>query len=163
MVSINDFVWNSLTSLKKHVENENFRGYDPYDALISPLAKLLPENSRYPRIFLTQGIRRLPVNIRPLLGIKKGLNPKGLGLFLSGYVRLYSLTKDKSDRDQIENLFHILTELKSKGYSGDCWGFNFPWQNRNQLFPVYTPTIVNTSFIGHSLIDAYELLGESKY
>jgi rhamnogalacturonyl hydrolase YesR len=161
--SLNDSVWNSLKSLKMYVEKENFYGYDPYDALISPLTKLLPENSRYPRIFLTQGIRRLPINIRSLLGIKKGLNPKGLGLFLSGFVKLYSLTKYKSDRDQIENLFQLLTQLKSNGYSGDCWGFNFPWQNRNQLFPAYTPTIVNTSFVGHSLIDAYEVLGESIY
>ncbi|MFX0141333.1 MAG: delta-aminolevulinic acid dehydratase, partial [Candidatus Hodarchaeota archaeon] len=57
----------------------------------------------------------------------------------------------------------ILEKLKSEGYSGYCWGYNFPWQNRERFLPIYTPTIVNTSFIGHAFLDAHESLGIGQY
>ena len=49
-----------------------------------------------------------------------------------------------------------------KGASGSTWGYNFPWQNRFQLLPRYTPTIVNTSFAGHALLDLHEEYGNER-
>ena len=85
--------YESLKKLINYIEGEDFRGYDPYDALNSPFLKFLSFNSKYPGIIFTQTIKRSPLNPRPLLGIKKELNPKALGLFLWGYSKLYAVEK----------------------------------------------------------------------
>ena len=86
----------SLTDLKTVVlkllaycQAEEWKGYDPYDALNSEIFKRLPFlNSRIPRILLTQLFKRSPLNLRPLFRIPKTQNPKALALFLMAFVRL---------------------------------------------------------------------------
>lgn len=146
----------SLTKLKSYIEKENFKGYDPYDALNSPILNSLSFNMKYLRIAFTQVLKHLPLNLRPLLGIKKDYNPKGLGLFLWGYTKLHQIEKKSEYLAKIDYLLELLDSLKSKGYSGNCWGYNFPWQQRVFYAPIYTPTVVNSSFIGHALLDTYK-------
>jgi len=145
----------SLHKLRNYIEAEKFAGYDPYDALNSPILRSLSFSSKYPRIAFIQGLKRLPVNLRPLFFIKKGYNPKGLGLFLWGYAKLYAVEKKTEYLQQIEHLLGLLEQTKSQGYAGSCWGYNFDWQSRAFYVPKYTPTIVNSSFIGHALLDTY--------
>ncbi|MCI0514435.1 delta-aminolevulinic acid dehydratase [candidate division KSB1 bacterium] len=163
MTGIHQKVQLALKNLRQYVERENYRGYDPYDALNCPLFRWRFFQTKYWRIALTQGMRRLPINLRPLLGIQKGLNPKGLGLFFTGYVKLLALGGEPHDREKLDQLLALLLTVRSTGYQGISWGYNFPWQNRNQLFPPYTPTMVNTSFICHGLLDAYEIDPQPKY
>ena len=70
----------AIGALLDYCRGESWAGYDPYDGLNSPVATLLRPGGRLPRTLLTQIVKRSPVNIRPLLGIKKGLNAKGLAL-----------------------------------------------------------------------------------
>jgi len=100
-------------------------------------------------------MKKFPLNLRPLLGIRKEYNPKGIGLFLWGFAKLFALEKKTEYLETINFLLRTLEELKSEGYSGRCWGYNFDWQSRAFYLPKYTPTIVNSSFIGHALIDAH--------
>ena len=151
-----------LDKLRAYIEAEDFKGYDPYDALNSPLLRALSFGRKYPRIVCTQLLRRLPVNLRPLLGIKKEWNPKGIGLFLWGYAKLYKIERNPEYLEKIEYLLDVLDRLKSDGYSGNCWGYNFDWQSRAFYLPKYTPTIVNSSFIGHALIDVYRYTANEK-
>jgi len=148
--------------LISYVESANYAGYDPYDALNSPLIKLLCCKSKWARIAFTQFLRRCPVNLRLLLGVKKGHNPKGIGLFLDGYSKLFALEPNDRYLQKIDYLLDLLEKLKSKGYSGNCWGYNFGWQNKVMFVPAYTPTIVNSSFIGHALLDCFELTGKQR-
>ena len=151
-----------LRSLEQHMSDEHFKGYDPFDALNSPVLKAVSFDSRLLRILFIQSLKRLPFNIRPMLGIKKNYNPKGIGLFLWGYVKLYAGSKDPGCLKKIDFFLDLLEELRSEGYSGNCWGYNFDWQSRAFYLPRYTPTLVNTSFIGHALVDAYEVTGNRK-
>lgn len=155
-------VQNCIEEMLPYVESADYAGYDPYDALNSPLLRWLGANNRWARIGATQLIRRFPVNLRPLLGICKGRNPKGIGLFLWGYSRLFALTKEQRYLQRADYLIEILERLRSKDYSGNCWGYNFDWQSRTFMRPAWTPTIVNTAFIGHALLDCYELTGRKK-
>ncbi len=148
-----------LDRLTSYVEAVDYAGYDPYDALNSPLIRALSGRSKILRMAFTQLLRRSPVNLRPLLGVKKGHNPKGIGLFLWGYAKLYKLYGREEDLDRIRYLLGLLDQLKSTGCSGNAWGYNFDWQNRNFLRPAGTPTIVNTAFIGHALLDCYQYAG----
>ncbi|MEO0202118.1 MAG: hypothetical protein ABIL37_00125 [candidate division WOR-3 bacterium] len=143
-----------LRSLIKYAENEEFKGYDPYDALNSPILRAIGFH-KYLRILFTQLIKHSPINFRKLILIKKDYNPKGLGLFLSVFSRI-------EDLDNYYFVKRLLMRLKSNGYSGCCWGYNFPWQSRVFYLKEYTPTIVNTSFIAHGFLDAYEKFKNSE-
>ena len=145
-----------------YIESEDYAGYDPYDALNSPIVRRIGAQSKWVRIGATHLIRRSPVNLRPLFGINKGRNPKGTGLFLWGYSRLYALTKERRYLERVDYILNILEQIQSKEYSGNCWGYNFDWQSRTFMRPGGTPNIVSTSFIGHALLDCYELTGRQR-
>jgi hypothetical protein len=155
-------VLESLEKLRNYVEKAEFKGFDPYDALNSRILRMLSLGRKSGRILLTQAMKRLPVNLRPLLGIRRGLNPKGLGLFLWGYAKLYALEKRPEFLERQNEIIELLEESRSPGYAAGCWGYNFDWQSRAFFLPKHTPTIVNTSFIGHALLDAYRLSGNER-
>lgn len=154
----------SLLALREYCERENFKGYDPYDGLNSTLFQKSSalSKSRLARLICIQFFKRSPINLRPLCRVEKDFNPKGLGLFLSGYCNLYRLERRQEYLDTIVFLIKKLEELESRGWSGSCWGYNFDWQARAFFHPKYTPTVVASSFIGYSLLDAYEILNDSK-
>jgi rhamnogalacturonyl hydrolase YesR len=158
-----DKVRQSLQKLERYLDRTELMGYDPYDALNSPFLSKVCLGLKYPRIAFTQGLKLSPVNLRPFLGVRPGFNPKGLGLFLSGNLKRYSENKHESYLIKINKILGILEKTKSPGYSGYCWGYNFDWQSRAAFVPRYTPTIVNTVFIGHAYLDAYLIFGESRF
>ena len=156
----------SFKKLKSYIEKERFAGYDPYDALNSPVLRGMSFGNKYLRIAFTQGLKRLPFNLRPFLLMRKGHNPKGLGLFLWGYAKLYALEKNAEYLMQIEKLLGLLdgcktettldTGIRRYDDKGHGWGYNFDWQSRAFFVPKYTPTVVNSSFIGHALLDTFK-------
>lgn len=155
----------SLIKLRNWCEKEGFKGYDPFDGLNSQFFKSLPvfPENRIARLAWIQMFKRLPFNIRPLLGVQKGLNPKGLGLFLSGYCILNRLSNSHDISDIQVQLGAKLISNVSKGYSGACWGYNFDWQSKAFFQPESTPTVVATSFIGNAFLDFYESSGDKTH
>src|SRR5438093_1274319 len=104
-----------------------WRGYDPYDALLSPIAHLPPlERSRLFRLAFTQLLKGSLLNIRPLFGIRPGVNPKGLALFLSSVARCVT---GAWALEQIASLDIQLSGFRTVEYPGAGWGYNFPWQS----------------------------------
>ena len=152
----------AATRLAEWSAKRKYKGFDPYDGLNSLFAPLLTLGTQWGRIFLIQFMRRSPINLRRVLCVKPGENPKGLGLFLEGYARLYRANPTPELKIEADYLVERLAELRSPGISGSGWGYDFPWQNRWQCLPRYTPTIVNSAFIGHALLDWYEASGNEK-
>ncbi len=144
----------ALEALHAWVKARDYAGIDPYDALNSPFANALSLGTRFGRIALTQLLRRSPINLRPLLRVKPGVNPKGAALFLEGLVKL-------GKHDETRPLLDALERARAAA-SGSAWGYNFPWQNRFQLLPSGTPTIVNSAFVGHALLDLYRATGSQR-
>lgn len=156
-------IYNSFTLLENYCENQSFKGWDPYDGLNSwVIQKTLLGRSRFFRLAWIQLFKRNPINLRPLFGIKKEYNPKGLGLFLIGYCNLYTKEHKIEYLDKIHSLSNKILELQTKRYSGSCWGYNFDWQARAFFQPKYTPTVVATSFIVEALLQAYEITRDKK-
>lgn len=155
----------SLNKLISYCEKEQYKGYDPYDGLNSKLFQSLPvlPKKRFPRLAWIQLFKKLPVNLRPLVGVKKDYNAKGLGLFLTGYVNLAKIEGMDKHIGHIDFFANKLIELKSPGYSGNCWGYNFPWEAKAFYQPRFTPTVVASTFVANALIDAYELTGNERY
>ncbi|WP_299121211.1 delta-aminolevulinic acid dehydratase [uncultured Winogradskyella sp.] len=154
----------SLEALKNYCENEGFKGWDPYDGLNSwVIQKTVLGKSRLFRLAWIQLFKRSPINFRPLFGVKKDFNPKGLGLFLIGYCNLYKIEQKDSYLEKIDFLAKKIISLQTKGYSGSCWGYNFDWQARAFFQPKYTPTVVATTFIVDALIEAYKITKNDDY
>jgi len=164
----------SLDKLQRYIEKENYMGWDPYDALSSPLFKLpFFRSNKFIRFASQQAVKRSSVNLRPLLRIPKGYNPVTLGLMLQGYCYLFNNEK-LSQRDgkptiknlelesKIDFLVDELERLQSKGYSGTCWGYDFDWEARNANIPAFTPTVVATGFITNALYIFYSITGNQK-
>ncbi|MCK4748874.1 MAG: delta-aminolevulinic acid dehydratase, partial [Bacteroidales bacterium] len=146
----------------EYCENERFAGWDPYDGLNSRVFQTIPllSSSRFIRLAWIQAFKRNPINLRRLLLVEKGYNPKGLGLFLHGYCNLYLLDSKEEYLAQIRTLADLILKHQSPGYSGACWGYNFDWQAKAFYQPSETPTVVASTFIGDALYEAYEILND---
>ena len=152
----------ALNCLRDWVEARDFAGYDPYDALNSPIIAVLSLGTKWGRIAAIQGMKRCPFNLRPPLLARPGHNPKALGLFLEGYARLFR-TGVCDARGPMIRLLDLLEASRSTCCSGHGWGYNFDWQSRVFFVPAGTPSIVCTAFIGHALLDAWEALREQRF
>lgn len=142
--------------LDNWIEFQEFCGWDPFDALNSPLLKRLTFGSRRLGQVWVQFFKHSPINLRPLLGVSKGYNPKGMGLFLASYLRKYQQSGETRYQERILFFADWLQQNVSPGYNGACWGYNFDWPNRGFFAPKGTPTVVNTAFIGLAFLDLYQ-------
>ena len=149
----NNEILDLIINIESKINHEDYRGYDPYDALNSPYLK--NSKSRWARLIFTQLLRRSPLNFRKVLGVRKGLNSKALGLILSSYSSRGKLGIGNV-KSSADFLFNLLLKKSCKGYSGYCWGYNFDWQNYSRLLPKDMPTVVNTSYIAHSFLDYFD-------
>jgi hypothetical protein len=161
---MNHSIINTFNSLRLNCEQENFKGYDPFDGLNSKFFQAIPfvRNNPFCRLAWIQFFKRSPINFRPMVGIKKDDNPKGLGLFLSGYCHLYKVEPKTEYLEKITFLIAKIEACQSLGYSGACWGYNFDWQAKAFFQPKGTPSVVVSSFVACALLDAYEILKEEK-
>lgn len=161
----NQSISESLNSLIKYIEAHDFAGWDPYDGLNSALFNSIRpfRNSRLMKLVWIQAFKRAPVNLRRPALIKEGHNPKALSLFLSGFVNLYRLEQKEEYVLQMKRLADMILESQTQGYSGACWGYNFPWQSKSAFFPRFHPTVVVSTFAGCALLDAYSVMNDEKY
>jgi hypothetical protein len=154
---------NATFGLLRYCQRSNWAGYDPYDALNSRIFEALPFlHFKLARLVLTQGLKRSPINFRPLLLIPKTKNPKGLALFLTAILKL-SKTGLLEAGEVIKNLIAEFVALRSPHTAYWCWGYSFPWQTRTSLIPRGAPNLVCTSFVASALLDLYETSGEERF
>ncbi|MDL1976240.1 MAG: hypothetical protein LWX55_16005 [Deltaproteobacteria bacterium] len=152
----------TIIKLLAYCRQNNWSGYDPYDALNSRVFAALPFlQNRICRLVFTQVMKRSPVNLRPLFLVPKEQNPKGLALFASALLKLSNL--GLVDGDAALPLLNRLIDLRSPEKPYYCWGYNFDWQTRTYLVPKYEPNIICTTFAGNALLDAYEKYGDNNY
>ena len=149
--------------LMAYCGKNDWAGFDPYDALNSRVFSCTPfVKSRVCRIAITQIMKRLPVNLRPLLLVSREQNPKGIALFLMAFLKLSKLGL-LEQKDIVEAMVERLIALRSPHTSYWCWGYSFPWQTRTDMVPQWSPNLVCTSFVANALLDAYELKQEPRY
>ncbi len=160
-----DKIERSLKRLQNYIERQAYKGYDPYDALLSPVFQFpLFKNSKWFKFAFQQFIKRAPLNLRPLFNIPKGHNPVTLGLAIQGYTYLWKAAPDQRSRckEKIENLTRALENVIPGGYSGASWGYDFPWEARYAQIPAYQPTVVATGIVTNGLFEAYRITGPRK-
>lgn len=156
-------IYDSMQRLFGWLERNQYRGYDTFDGLNARFVRPFTFNSKFLNTVLQQGVRRFPLNLRPLLGVRKGLSTKGMGFLARGFIRLHAVTGEKVWADKAEFCLQWLIENQSPGYDGACWGNHFDYQSRSFYLPKNVPTIVWTSLIGHAFLDGYHHFQNEQY
>jgi len=139
-----------LNRILNYAEGEGWKGFDPYDGLLSPLSRLpIPIY----KLLFQQVVKRSPLWIRKMLFISKDHNPKGLALFLWTYSLI-------GEEHKAQRVLRILLDRKSDLPNDHlAFGYNFDWQSSVFYAPAYTPNIIATSFSIFALKEANERLG----
>lgn len=146
----------AISKLVAYCRTNDWAGYDPYDALNSPLFRTLPFlDYRLPRLVFTQVLKRSPVNFRRLLHIPKTQNPKAIALFLSAFITLERVN-GACQKGDINRMIERLRILRSPGTDYWCWGYSFPWQTRTILVPSGAPNLICTLFAANALLDTFD-------
>jgi len=153
----------SILLLSGWLERNDYRGYDTFDGLNARFVRPFTFENKFLRTVLQQGVRRFPLNLRPLLGVARGYSTKGMGFLARGFMRLHQATGDQAWADKAEFALQWLIENQSTGYSGACWGNHFDYQSRSFYLPKGMPTIVWTALIGHAFLDGYEHFQNNQY
>jgi len=162
-VALKNELYGSIQRLSAWVEQNDYRAYDTFDGLNARFVRPFTFETAFLRTVLQQGIRRFPLNLRPLLGVRKGYSTKGMAFLARGYMRLHRATGDAAWANKAEFALQWLIENQSNGYSGACWGNHFDYQSRNFYLPKGVPTIVWTSLIGHAFLDGYDHFKKEQY
>ncbi len=158
-----DQIRTALFRLEEWVQRAGWKGYDTFDGLSSPYARFFTWGHPFLKQVWQQGVRRFPLNLRPLLGIKPGLSTKGMGFFAQGYLRLYQTSNDPAYLAKMKYCLQWLIENRCKEFKGFCWGNHFDYQSRGGNIRKGAPTIVWTGLIGHAFMDAFEATSDKNY
>jgi len=142
------------------VEQEDFKGYDPYDVQNSvlPIGNL-PHSLKF---ITTQIVKRSPINLRKVLGVKKNYHTKAMGIYLSAYCNLYRLTKDESYIKSADFIFNWLKNNQSGFSANPCWGFDYPYTSRVGSVEKNFPTVIHHSFILKGIYNYFRLTGSTE-
>jgi hypothetical protein len=152
----NNEIERALLNLEAWVLRSGWKAYDTFDGLSSPLAPILTLGNPFLRQVWQQGVRRFPVNLRPLLGIKPSMSTKGMGFFAQGYLRLYQTHGNVEHLNRMRYCLNWLLDNRNKSFKGYCWGNHFDYQARSGRISKGIPTVVWTGLIGHAFLDAFE-------
>jgi hypothetical protein len=151
-------------------------GWDPYDALSANWIRALARAPLLRRIAI-QSVKRSPLNVRPLLAVKRMRHTKGLALCASAFARVagaqsdpggahsgsagaqYGTELDPRAADVAVGLANELLDRAITCEHGVGWGYDFDVQTRWGCYRRGTPNAVVTSFVAHALLDVAQLQG----
>lgn len=162
MTDTKEVIKESIQKVEKWVEEHNYNAYEWYDGLSSFLHPLTFHNLFAERI-LMQLVRRCPVNLRPIIGVKPQESTKGRGYMARGYLTMFKLSENQQYKEKAVSCLEWLDKNKSPGYSKHSWGNHFDFSSRSGKLPKLEPIIVWTSLIGQAFLDAFEILDDKKY
>lgn len=155
-------ILNAAKKVEKWVEDQNYKGYEPFDGLSSRFRPLTFGSLLLDRILL-QLIRQSPINLRPLLGVKPLDSTIGRGYMAWGYCHMYKATQDPDYERKARLCLDWLIENKSPGYEEYSWGKHFDFASRGGLYKAFEPILVWSALICHGFLEAYETFGEERY
>jgi|CZKT01.1.fsa_nt_gi hypothetical protein len=152
-----------LDRVLRTARSDRYEGYSKHDGLNSPVLARLAGGSRLRRLGAIQVVTRSPVDVRPLVGVRKARNAKGLSLFARALLARHRMTGSAADAGEARELLDWLIAHPAPGFDGLCWGYPYPWQDVGFFAPRHFPNRVVTSFVGQALLDGYQTLQDGRY
>lgn len=160
--SFNQILNDSVKRLEDWLIKNDWKAYDPFEGLNSWLRPLTFEVPILRQV-LVQSVKRCPLNIRPLIGIKPTKSSKGIAYIVKGDLKFYKVTKDEKYKYRATEFLNWLKEISCKGYNSFCWGNHFDYQTRGYYLKKNNPTLVWTSLTGRAFADAFFILNKREY
>ncbi|KAF1079009.1 hypothetical protein [Methanogenium sp. MK-MG] len=151
-------VKDSIEKLHRWVINQQYSGWDIYDGLNSPLTKNIKTN--FLKVLVLQGNKYSPINIRPIIGIEKGIDLKGMAIFAQAYASLYKVTGEQKYCNEMGKAIHFIKEKSLKNEQMyDCWASHYyPYTGiQGGALSTDTPDIIGTSQAIIALIESYKI------
>lgn len=145
----------SAAAVQAWVEANNYRGYEPFDGLSSPLRALTFKNLLAERI-LQQAVRQSPINIRPLVGIKPLDSTKGQGMMAWGYLLLHRSTGDAEYWTKAVKCLKWLDVNRSPKFEKHSWANFFDFSSRGGAYFKDDSIIVWTGHIVQAYLEAFD-------
>lgn len=152
-----------LDRVLETARSDRYEGYSKHDGLNSPFLARLAGGSRLRRLAAIQVVTRSPVDVRPMMGVRKARNAKGLSLFARALLARHRMTGSADDAGEARELLDWLIAHPAPGFDGLSWGYPYPWQDVGFFAPRHFPNRVVTSFVSQALLDGYETLRDSRY
>ena len=147
-------------------EREAYCGYSKFDALESPLARALSFGWWPLRLVWTQVVTRAPFNLRPLVGVRKGVNPEAPALFARANLDCLALGWSGPFAARATQCLDWLLEHDASvggRYHGRCWGYHHAWQSPGFYQPPHYPNCYMTTIVAGALLHGYRTLQQSQY
>jgi hypothetical protein len=145
-------------ALFRLAETLDWKSYDPYDILLSPLAGRVPDRLPLLARLLLQLGRRSGVTLRRLLRVAPHEEPKALADFLRAAAILDRANEDWAGA-HAELLSRRLIDAAVETPAGRGWGIQFPWVSRYGTMAAGAANVYTTTVACQALLDDHELSG----
>ena len=146
-------------NLERWGSAHDWGGTDPYDGLNATRVTRPLRGSPIALRLLTQAVKRSPVDLHPLLGIRRERSATTLAHAISAYARNGFLAEDVA-HSMLRRCMRGLAAMRCDTYAEPCWGYHFDVQTRVFFYPRTSPNTIATAFAGLSLLDAHETWAE---
>lgn len=141
--------------------SRGWEGTDPYEGLNATRLVAPLRRTALGRRVVIQAVKRSPVDLRPMLGIRRAHSSAALASVASSYARGGFLSADE-ELTKLDATVQALEALRCPGYDEPCWGYHFDVETRVFFYPCGAPNTIATSFAGIALLDAYERTQERR-
>lgn len=149
-------IYERIQSLCRFLNTHGWESYDPYDGLKSPVAALFPKRPHIGTRLWQQGVRVMPINLRPVLGIKPMVHTKAVSDFLSAFCLLSEVVGDEQWEPLAQRAAAFLNEVQTPGVSYPAWGLRFPFVTRFVYAADNEPNVFQTINAIHAFLDHYQ-------
>lgn len=175
----------ALDEVIRWIEKCRYTSYDAYDIVGTPLVVYLrsrswdpvsivsskePEKAPAKSLFKTLAAPLYQTTastrmLRLLLGARKTIHPKAMGLLAQGYASLYRTTKDDLYLGKLKFCLGWLMQNTNNDTGKYCWGLPYVWQTvrPSNRIPKYAPQSTLTAVNALAFVDAFEITGDQQY
>lgn len=133
------------------LESRGFAGWDPYDAMNARRMPSRVAGSRLARRIATQAVKRSPVMLQPLLGVRPQADAYTLGHALLAAARLDAAGALPNARAACERILARLRTMANVDTGSLAWGYHFPVHTRFFSYAPPTPNLIVTAFVAKGL------------
>jgi hypothetical protein len=151
----------TATELERWGSARGWVGSDPYEGLNATRIVTPLHRSSLGRRAVTQLVKRSPVDLRPILGIRPEPDAAAIAHIVSSYARNGFLPDDEAAA-KLAAAVALLDRLRFIAFGKPCWGYHFDVQTRVFFYARGTPNAIASSFAGTALLDAHDATGDAQ-
>jgi hypothetical protein len=152
----------SLARAITWVQRHDYKAYEPADGNSSLLFPLTMGRV-WPMRVLQQLVLRSPINLRPVLGVRRHTSAIGRGYMAWCYLTMLRRDRDVAVRDEAIACLTWLIQNRAPAVADFCWGDPYDYATRSGRRPMGAPILIWTALVGQVFLDAFELLKDEQY